>query len=363
MHIAIIEFRTRIEPYPVEIANALAQHCEVSLFLPADATPTFLERIDTSRVNYQPFHMPRRRQLANIGMVRELQHQFKQFQVDLVHITYWHLWATPGLGLFKQQPLVCTVHDVTRHPGERGIWAVPNALYPWQWRWADEIIVHATTSQQQLVNDFQQPADKIHIIPIGSYNLYQTTGDTTQPDPEQPHHILFFGRIWGYKGLQYLIEAEPLITKAIPDAKIVIAGHGEDFEKYEAMMVNPDHFEVHNYYIPNEVVNKLFQQAGVVVLPYIEASQSGVVPVAYSYGKPVVSTTVGGLPDVVVEGQTGFLVPPADAQALAEAIIKVIKDEPTRQQLGQNARHFAETDLSWQGIAEKTLKVYNKVLT
>ena len=90
--------------------------------------------------------------------------------------------------------------------------------------------------------------------------------------------ILFFGRIWEYKGLEYLIKAEPLITKEVLDAKIIIAGTGENFKKYEEMMVHRDKFIVYNYRTPYKEGEELFQRCSVVVLPYIEAPQSGVVP-------------------------------------------------------------------------------------
>ena len=264
-------------------------------------------------------------------------------------------------GLFHKFPLVSTVHDIERHPGERNLWAIPSSIYRWQWKWADQMIVHAATIRQQLISQYNCETDRVHVIPIGSYNLYRLLANPAQR--ESPNTVLFFGRIWGYKGLQYLIEAEPLITQAVPDARIVIAGHGEPFEKYRQMMVNPHNFEVHNYRIPDEEVGHFFQQASVVALPYVEASQSGVTSVAYAFGKPVVATRVGGLPDVVKDGQTGLLVPPANAQSLAEAIVTLLKDASLRRKMGLKAKEFAETELSWQGIAHKTLNVYQQVVS
>jgi len=330
VHVVLIEFRNAT-PYPVQLANALSQLCQVTLMLP-EAALRFSDSIDKERVNLKFFKMPRYRQPGQLAaMARSLRKQLKALKPDIVHITAWHVIGTPGLGLFAPYPLVATVHDISRHPGDTGLRGIPSFLYPWQWRWAKQVIVHATTARQQLLNQYGCQPERI---------------------------VLFFGRIWEYKGLKYLIEAEPLITKAIPNARIIIAGYGECFEKYQQAMVNSHHFEVHNYRIPDEQVAHFFQQASVVALPYIEASQSGVVSVAYAFGKPVVASRVGGLPDVVIEGQTGLLVPPADTLSLAEAIITLLKDTPLRQKMGQQAQQFAETELSWQRIAQKTLKVY-----
>ena len=126
------------------------------------------------------------------------------------------------------------------------------------------------------------------------------------PSHDQEPTILFFGRIWEYKGLEYLIRAEPLITAEVPNAKIVIAGEGEDFDRYRRLMVHPERFVVYNEYVSDDVRATLFQQASVVALPYIEASQSGVLPLAYMHMKPVVATTVGGLPEMVDDGSDGI---------------------------------------------------------
>lgn len=358
MHIVLIEFSTSLVPYSIQLANALGKLCKVTLMLP-DSSGDQVDQVDQQKVDLILFRKPRMRQLSNLDMIRRLRRQIQNMQPDLVHITSWDIWGTLGLGLGFPIPMVATVHDVERHPGEHGLWAVPSTLYPWQWRWAKQIIVHATKSRQQLLEKYGCQADRVHVIPIGSYNFYTHWAVNNQP--ERPNTLLFFGRIWGYKGLQYLIDAEPIISQAIPDVRIIIAGQGESIEKYKRNIVNLDRFEIHDRFIPNDEVAAFFQQASLVVLPYIEASQSGVVAIAYAFGKPVVATNVGGLPDVVQNGQSGLLVPPADAQSLAQAVILLLKDPVLREQMGRNARKLSETELSWDKVAEKTLKVYQQI--
>lgn len=358
MHVALIEFSTSLVHYSIQLANALGKLCQITLMLPDDSGDQ-IDQVDQQKVNLKLFRKPRMRQLTNLNMIRRLRRQIEVMQPDLVHLTSLDIWGTPGLGLRFPIPTVATVHDVERHPGEHGLWAMPSAVYPWQWRWAKQIIVHATNSRQQLLTKYGCQSDRVHVIPIGTYSFYTHWAADNQP--EKPNTLLFFGRIWGYKGLQYLIEAEPLISQVIPDVRIIIAGQGEPIEKYRRSMVNPDRFEIHDQFIPNEEVAAFFQQASLVVLPYIEASQSAVVSIAYAFGKPIVATRVGGLPDVVQDGQTGLLVPPADARSLAQAIIRLLKDSALRQQMGQNAKKFSEEELSWDKVAEKTLKVYQQI--
>jgi glycosyltransferase involved in cell wall biosynthesis len=142
----------------------------------------------------------------------------------------------------------------------------------------------------------------------------------------------------------------------------VIAGRGDDFSKYERMMVNRERFVVYNERIPDELVAQLFQQASVVVCPYIEASQSGVLAIASAFGKPVVATTVGGIPEMVDDRKTGLLVPPRDARSLADAIVTLLQNHALRQQMGQHALQKSQTELSWANIAEQTMQVYYRAL-
>ena len=174
--------------------------------------------------------------------------------------------------------------------------------------------------------------------------------------------VLFFGRIWQYKGLEYLIRAEPLIAAEVPDLRIVIAGEGEDFTRYRRLMVHPERFVVHNEYVTEEQCRTLFRQASLVALPYIEASQSGVIPLAYTFKKPVVATTVGGLPEMVDDGRTGYLVPPRDEQALASAIVRLLRDRPLCRHMGLNGKRKLDAECAPSVVARHTFDVYRAAL-
>jgi glycosyltransferase involved in cell wall biosynthesis len=99
-----------------------------------------------------------------------------------------------------------------------------------------------------------------------------------------------------------------------------------------------------------------------VVLPYIDASQSGIIPLAYSFKKPVVVTDVGSIPESVDDGVTGFIVPPKDPAALAEAILKLLEDEKLRRTMGENGYRKLKSELSIDIAAKEILKVYIKAL-
>src|SRR5262249_40711886 len=103
-------------------------------------------------------------------------------------------------------------------------------------------------------------------------------------------------------------------------------------------------------------------KASVVVLPYVDATQSGVIPLAYTAAKPVVATEVGSLPEMVEDGLTGYLVPPRDEAALAEKVVRLLKDRKLRGRLGANGKRKIEAECSPDLVARQTLQVYQQAL-
>jgi glycosyltransferase involved in cell wall biosynthesis len=288
----------------------------------------------------------------------ELVRTIHRFKPDVVHVQQGYLWFNFGLPALRSYPLVLTIHDVRHHLGDKGAYNTPQWVFDFGFRLADRVIVHGEALRRKVARDLAIAPDRVHVMPhilLGDPGSY--------PDvAAEPATILFFGRIWEYKGLEYLIRAEPLISKMVPEVKFVIAGQGEDFAKYRRAMVHPERFVVRNTYVPDDLRDVLFRQATVVVLPYVEASQSGVIPLAYTFEKPVVATTVGALPDIVDDGQTGLLVPPADVDKLATAIVRLLRDEPLRRRLGRNGRRKLVAECSPDIVAAETLAAYRMAL-
>jgi glycosyltransferase involved in cell wall biosynthesis len=306
-----------------------------------------------------PFHRARLRQpLRQAAMCRSITHQVASFEPDVVHLQQGHMFFNLALPALRNFALVVTIHDHTPHPGDRGGAKTPQHAMNIAFRRADRVIVHAQALARDVVNLRGLKPELVHVIPHVAIG---------EPEPgvvtvlEREHEVLFFGRIWPYKGLEHLIKAEPLISPRIPDIRFVIAGEGEPIERYRQMMLHPQRFEVHNGYVSNARRSELFERAAVVVLPYTEASQSGVVPVAYAFGKPVVASAVGGLPEAVEHGRTGLLVPPADEHALAEALVRLLSDSAWRRRLGEAGRVKLAREWSPERVAEQTLDVYELV--
>lgn len=165
--------------------------------------------------------------------------------------------------------------------------------------------------------------------------------------------ILFFGYIRAYKGLSVLIHAVEEIRR---DCRLKLIVCGEFYEGREETMNLihrlhlEDHIEVIDRYIPNEEVGLYFCASDLVVLPYLSATQSGIVKVAYHYNRPVIVTRVGGLPEAVPEGRCGYVVPPADPRALADAMLKFFS-EKRGAAFEQNVRE-EKKKYTWERMAE-----------
>ena len=358
MKVAFISFE--FPEYCVRLASGIAQDqdTKVLLFHPKRWVEPYLHLLSNS-VEVQLFDHPRLRQLfRQLRMVSRLVRQIRKFNPDVIHLQLGHLWFNWALPMLGDRPLVMTAHDSSIHLGDAGTQKIPQWVFDNACYRAQERIVHAPQIKELLLRRLDIPSETVHVVP---HVLIGNDTAVEKVDAGEPL-ILFFGRIWKYKGLEYLIRAEPLITSKVPGTKIIISGVGEDFDRYRRMMVHPDRFIVYNEYVSDEKRAELFRRASVVVLPYIEASQSGVVPIAYRFGKPVVATTVGGLPDMVDHGRTGYLVPPQDANALAEAIIPILQSERLRNELGENGRRKVNTKCAPEAVGRKTREVYRHAI-
>lgn len=345
--------------YSVQHANGLLADGEVLLIVPAELVQPYESMMD-ARVDTRVFSKPRLRQVgAQVATLRWIGRQLADFQPDVVHFQSGHMWFNLMLPwLRRRYPIVFTVHDPRHHVGDRGSHNTPQWIMDFGFRRADQIIVHASQLKAILSDEVGIPDDRIHVIPhiaIGQRDIRRTDSDS--------NHVLFFGRIWPYKGLEYLIRAQPLINQQVPDAKFLVCGQGEDIDRYHRMMQDPERFEIHNRWIQDNERVDFFQRASVVVLPYVEATQSGVVPIAYAHYKPVVATRTGGLPDVIEHGRTGMLVEPCNVRELADAIIKLLKNKDLREEMGNAGNRKLKKDLAASVICKQTANVYRQAIS
>jgi glycosyltransferase involved in cell wall biosynthesis len=202
-------------------------------------------------------------------------------------------------------------------------------------------------------------AGRIDVIPHG---ILGRAGIDDDISGYKPATFLFFGRIEVYKGLRYLLDAGDVLHRRGHDFRLIVAGTGSDLEHHRTRIASTPWVELIDRYISAMEVPVLFRSAMSVVLPYTDASQSGVSAMAFAFARPVIATSVGDVPDIVIDGQTGLIVPPQDGKALADAMETLLVDSRLRDSLAIGATRFAKEKLSWPHIADVTDSSYRRAI-
>ncbi len=258
---------------------------------------------------------------------------------------------------FPNTPLVLTLHDPNFHSGEKsrkGEIARKAVL-----RAFDTFILHSQFSKDLFCKKYGVSGDRVAVIPLGYLPILGVPG--TEPAAEErANQVLFWGRLSPYKGVEDLGQAAAAIQKEIPEVKIIVAGRPENGYLPPDSIAGVPYVEKIFRYLPNRELVRLIQESTVVVAPYRDATQSGVILTAFAFGKPVVATHVGGIPEVVEPGKTGLLVPPGNPAALAEALIGILRDKGNRSRMKQAIQEKGEREFSWASIAQEMTRVYGE---
>ncbi len=214
------------------------------------------------------------------------------------------------------------------------------------------IIVHGESLRDELTVQ-KVPAERIAVIPHGDYGfLKRYSRDLPEEDL-----ILFFGRFSKYKGIEVLCQAERLLASRLDGYKVVIAGEGEA-DGFLSDIGPSGRVEVVNRFLSDAEVAQWFQRARIVVLPYTQASQSGVLAIALAFEKPAIVTAVGGLPEAVQHGEAGLIVPPNDPVALADAIEELWMNPDLRGKLANAGKALVTHHIGWPIVAARYLDAY-----
>jgi glycosyltransferase involved in cell wall biosynthesis len=284
----------------------------------------------------------------------------RQKKYDVIHFNGTSLLFYVLRWLMRNRPFVLTTHDPMPHSGEDSLdYALFRKLLNRQTR--IQHVLHSRELRLQFLRDYPGiPPNNVNAI---YYGRHEWLNYWRQPVQAEANEILFFGRISPYKGIEYLIQAAKEIRKDVPDLKVTIVGPG-NFYFDTRPLAGDTTFEIINRYVSNQELARMIQKSALVVCPYTDATQSGVVMTAFAFNKPVVSTAVGGIPEAVIDGVTGKLVPPRDGQALARAITGLLNDRRKLAELSLNIeREYSTGSFSWSHIANQTLEVYNRAIS
>jgi len=267
--------------------------------------------------------------------------------------------------------LAHTVHDVTPLNENKLDHFFSLLVY----KSADLLFVHSNSNKRVLAQQIKLNEDKIKVVPHGDFDTYIPDRVITKLEArrffsliQEQNVILFFGAIKEYKGVDILLNSLFLTSKKINNLVLIIAGSPDPIElKFEYRKIIsrlPKEINIifHDGFIPNADIEKYFIASDVVVLPYRRISHSGVLHLAYSFGRPVIATNVGDFEETIEEGKSGFLLSSNGEKNLSEKIIQAFSDKQKLEEMGKYARHLSETKYSWKSSAELMKPIYEKII-
>jgi len=250
-----------------------------------------------------------------------------------------------------------SIHDPEPHAG-RTNWreAVAERLtYPY----ANRTIIFNRSLKRQFCLQYRLSDEEVDVVRLGIYDIFREW--TMDGATDDGRTVLFFGRLSAYKGLDVFYEAATQVAERIPGVHFIVAGrasHSYDPPR-PPTLPRGCRIEVIDRYITNTHLAWIFRRASAVACPYVQATQSGVILTSYAFGKPVVATRVGGLPEYVKDGVTGILIPPGDSEALACALVELLGNEHLRRRLVSGIEGLRRTgDLCWHRSADQLLASY-----
>ena len=280
-------------------------------------------------------------------------HELKIYRPEAIIVSWFLPYFAPAYGYILRQ-ITCSrkvilAHNIASHEK----WLGEKYFLQYAFKPATKIVTLSKATLDELHRKLPLYISKKGVSGFHPcYDMYNDNISATRKD----NTLFFFGLIKPYKGLDILLQAMPKVIEAFPDVKLIIAGevYGNKniyTEQIQALGIE-NNVECYFRYLGDPEISYFFNQSCLCILPYKSASQSGVIATSYSFGVPVLATKVGGLGEYVIEGKTGYLVPPDNPSALAEAIINHLQQKPNMSQaINEYTKHY-----SWKGLAELLIK-------
>ena len=243
-------------------------------------------------------------------------------EFDYVFYTFFHRWNSLLKSKIKSQNNILFVHDPLPHSDERK--NRKNLQYK-QIRKMDRIVVLSKKFIPVCVEQYNLSPGNISYMPHCLMN-YSNCDKTTEYVENEKINFLFFGRITKYKGIEILLKAFEKIEKTFDNIFLNVVGGG-DFKQYENYFNKLNNVKLVNKYIEdNEISSYFLERNTVCVLPYIDATQSGVIAIAYEYGTAVIASNTGGLKEQLCDGDVGIFCEPNSVDSLVEAMQFAVKN-------------------------------------
>ena len=362
----VYPYKSGIAQYTGAMCTALAKEHEVKAYSFSFQYPKLLYKHtqkdeENTTFRYDPAVYPLN--TMDPASWKKTAKQIRLEDPDLLVVQWWHPWFAPCYAsilkkIRKKSPeikIIFVCHNVLPHEG----FPMKESLAQKVLGRGDAFIVHSAQDAEDLKRLVPSPLFVHGVHP--TYNQFKKKDISKEEArqilkiPAEQEMLLFFGYIREYKGLRHLIRALPEIRARRPQAHLFVVGdfwenNREEYEQLIRETGTGDAITLVDGYLPDDEVEPYFAAADLCVLPYESATQSGVIQIAYSFGLPVIATEVGGLPEVVLDNRTGFVVPPKDAKALSEAVVRFF-EENKAESFKENIKE-EDSRYSWDRMVE-----------
>jgi glycosyltransferase involved in cell wall biosynthesis len=309
-----------------------------------------------------------------------------------VDITHPQLPLTPNFAVPPNfgKTIVCTVHSTWKGEAE-AIQGEPYSRlnanekflvsFNWFLRFFEEgmlsrarkIIAVSHFTKWELTNYYKIPANKIQVIHNGvDINKFKPAVDKRKVKAELGFNpddlaIVSVGRLYARKGLFTLIDSMPSVVKRYPNAKFIISGKGQS-DEMNKLIAHAEKLGVKNNiiftgYYPDKKLPRLYQAADVFAFSTFYEHHPFAVLEALATGLPVVTTTVGGIPETIESGKNGLLVKPFNARAFGEKILYLLEHPVAATEMGAQARKTIVENYDWSIVVKDAMKVYDEALS
>jgi glycogen synthase len=304
---------------------------------------------------------------TDLSIVRDL------IDADLVHCHTWYASLAGFLAhVLYDTPLVVTVHSLEPlRPWKEEQLGRSYRLSTWAERLAletaDRVVAVSAQSKGEILAHFNLPPERVAVIHNGiDLNVWKPSpaSDTRRLYGIEGDYILFVGRVSRQKGMVHLLEAMKHVDSGVRLVCCASAADTPEVEQEIAARVKatPRCLWI-NKFLREEQYVELYSHCTAFACPSVYEPFGIINLEAMACARPVVASAVGGIPEVVVPGETGLLVPPADPGALAEALNRVLRDRAMARQMGVAGRRRVEEHFSWTSIAARTRQLYEELLT
>lgn len=286
----------------------------------------------------------------------KLRKSLKKYDVDVIYVPCFHPWYAFVNKMYPRAKKIFTVHDPIPHSGgffdNKLIWLAQKE----DLKKADKIVILSECFREYVTNFYKKKDEQICVIPHGVFNYYKDIKIKQSIEyPSDKINFLFFGRIEKYKGLLILAEAYKSLKEKYDNISLTIVGNG-DFTPYNNAFTGLKDFKLINRWIDDNEVNGFFLGDNIVtVLPYLDATQSGVINIAMINRSLVISTNIGGLKEQIKDKKTGMLVEANDSKALEKAMEFAIREQNICNKY-INAAANEMKKLSWNNLGRILLE-------